>query len=61
LSELCTIISEDYSSRASGLPDLVIWDVSKSEERCMFVEVKGPGDSLMENQKVRLTDPPVRI
>jgi len=54
LSEICRIISEDYSSRASGLPDLIVWDTSKAKNRCMFVEVKGPGDSLQENQKTWL-------
>jgi VRR-NUC domain len=54
LAEICRIICEDYSSRAGGLPDLIVWDTAKAEKRCMFVEVKGPGDSLQENQKARL-------
>uniref|UniRef100_A0A2S2PDF8 Fanconi-associated nuclease n=1 Tax=Schizaphis graminum TaxID=13262 RepID=A0A2S2PDF8_SCHGA len=31
-----------------GMPDLVVWDISK--HKCMFVEVKGPNDKLSEKQ-----------
>ena len=42
---------EDYSSRTGGVPDLIVWN--EAEQTAKFVEVKGPGDSLQENQKVR--------
>jgi Fanconi-associated nuclease 1 len=32
------------------VPDLFVWNVL--DGICKFVEVKGPGDSLSENQKV---------
>ena len=41
---------EDYSGRCGGVPDLIVWN-SDSQD-CKFVEVKGPGDRLQENQKV---------
>ena len=46
---------EDYSARTSGVPDLIVWrdNENVAERRAMFVEVKGPGDTLQENQKVR--------
>lgn len=31
-----------------GMPDLVVWDVSR--HKCIFVEVKGPNDKLSERQ-----------
>jgi fanconi-associated nuclease 1 len=49
---MCQVIAEDYGNRTSGVPDLVIWNVAEST--CKFVEVKGPGDSLQENQKVSI-------
>ncbi|EGN95749.1 hypothetical protein SERLA73DRAFT_76815 [Serpula lacrymans var. lacrymans S7.3] len=50
LSVICRLLCEDYAGRGSGGPDLFIWDAQKT--LCKFVEVKGPGDSLQENQKV---------
>jgi fanconi-associated nuclease 1 len=50
LSVICRLLAEDYASRTSGVPDLVVWDAGKRE--CRFVEVKGPGDTERENQKV---------
>jgi Fanconi-associated nuclease 1 len=32
------------------VPDLFLW--RPEDNRAMFVEVKGPGDTLRENQKV---------
>jgi Fanconi-associated nuclease 1 len=52
LARLCTVLAEDYSLGTAGMPDLFVWDVAG--KRSMFVEVKGPGDTLQENQKVRL-------
>lgn len=45
------MLCEDYAGRAGGVPDLIIWDVQ--EGVCKFVEVKGPGDTVQENQKVK--------
>ncbi|KDQ19745.1 hypothetical protein BOTBODRAFT_125157 [Botryobasidium botryosum FD-172 SS1] len=50
LSVICRLLCEEYGHRRSGVPDLLIWKASTGEAR--FVEVKGPGDTLMENQKV---------
>ncbi|KAF8178661.1 hypothetical protein K438DRAFT_1681003 [Mycena galopus ATCC 62051] len=51
LSSICRLFCEDYHGRCSGAPDLVVWNPETKE--CKFVEVKGPGDNLAENQKVR--------
>lgn len=53
LSKICRLFCEDYRGRCSGVPDLIVWDYEKRLVR--FVEVKGPGDTPMENQKVRAT------
>ncbi|KAH7921382.1 hypothetical protein BV22DRAFT_1198248 [Leucogyrophana mollusca] len=50
LSVICRVFCEDYAGRCSGGPDLFLWNAEKGI--CKFVEVKGPGDSLQENQKV---------
>ena len=34
----------------SGIPDLLVW--KSKDSKIKFVEVKGPGDGLSENQKV---------
>ena len=50
MSTICKLFCEDYKGRRSGGPDLFIW---KAEEQlCRFVEVKGPGDTPQENQKL---------
>ena len=53
LACLCRVLCEDYAQRGSGVPDLFIWNYA--EKHCKFVEVKGPGDKLQENQKVRIS------
>lgn len=53
LACLCRVLCEDYAQRGSGVPDLIIWNYA--EKHCKFVEVKGPGDRLQENQKVRVS------
>ncbi len=53
LACLCRVLCEDYAQRGSGVPDLFIWNYA--EKHCKFVEVKGPGDRLQENQKVRVS------
>ncbi|KIJ69190.1 hypothetical protein HYDPIDRAFT_144969 [Hydnomerulius pinastri MD-312] len=50
LSVICRILCEDYASRGSGGPDLFLWNPEKGS--CKFAEVKGPGDTLQENQRV---------
>jgi Fanconi-associated nuclease 1 len=50
LACLCRVLCEDYAQRGSGVPDLFLWNYA--EKHCKFVEVKGPGDKLQENQKV---------
>ncbi|KAF7351105.1 Fanconi-associated nuclease [Mycena sanguinolenta] len=50
LSSICRLFCEDYDGRHSGGPDLIVWNPETKE--CKFVEVKGPGDSLQENQKL---------
>ncbi|PCH37697.1 hypothetical protein WOLCODRAFT_113993 [Wolfiporia cocos MD-104 SS10] len=49
LAVICRLLAEDYSGRVGGVPDLTIWNCEKGE--CKFVEVKGPGDVLRENQR----------
>ncbi|KAH9945856.1 uncharacterized protein BXZ73DRAFT_86110 [Epithele typhae] len=51
LSTICCVMCEDYTSRTGGVPDLIVWHEEEGWAR--FVEVKGPGDTLQENQKVR--------
>lgn len=50
LAFVCRTLAEDYANRTAGLPDLFLW--KKESATCKFVEVKGPGDNLQENQKV---------
>ncbi|KIK92306.1 hypothetical protein PAXRUDRAFT_830065 [Paxillus rubicundulus Ve08.2h10] len=50
LSVICRVLCEDYAFRSSGGPDLFLWNPVKGT--CKFVEVKGPGDTLQENQRV---------
>ncbi|KAI0748550.1 VRR-NUC domain-containing protein [Daedaleopsis nitida] len=50
LMAICQLMCEDYAGRTAGVPDLIIWH--EEERWAKFVEVKGPGDSLQENQKV---------
>lgn len=53
---ICRLFCEDYSGRGAGVPDLCVWNAE--EGKCKFVEVKGPGDRLQENQKVRCSSFP---
>lgn len=50
LSVICHLLCEDYAGRSSGGPDLFLWNGDTG--KCKFVEVKGPGDTLQENQKL---------
>ncbi|KAH9832914.1 VRR-NUC domain-containing protein [Rhodofomes roseus] len=47
---ICRLMCEDYAGRTGGVPDLIVWHSATRESK--FVEVKGPGDKLQENQKV---------
>ena len=51
LSQICKIFSEEYGHRTGGMPDLCLWKYTVSERRCLFSEVKGPGDRLSETQE----------
>ncbi|KAI0723944.1 hypothetical protein C8T65DRAFT_714858 [Cerioporus squamosus] len=50
LVAICRLMCEDYAARTGGVPDLIVWN--EEEQWAKFVEVKGPGDNLQENQKV---------
>ncbi|KAJ8454885.1 hypothetical protein ONZ45_g19130 [Pleurotus djamor] len=50
LAKICTLFCEDYNGRSSGVPDLILWN--PETKACKFVEVKGPGDTERENQKL---------
>lgn len=50
MSVICRLFCEDYGGRSSGGPDLFVWNAEK--RKCKFVEVKGPGDTPQENQKL---------
>ncbi|KAI0053972.1 hypothetical protein FA95DRAFT_1551753 [Auriscalpium vulgare] len=50
LASICRVLCESYAGHCSGLPDLFLWN--HKTRHCKFVEVKGPGDRLQENQKV---------
>ncbi|KAG1858038.1 hypothetical protein DFJ58DRAFT_726755 [Suillus subalutaceus] len=50
LSMICHLLCEDYAGRRSGGPDLFVWNADTG--KCKFIEVKGPGDTLQENQKL---------
>ncbi len=52
LASLCRNFACSFRYFRSGGPDLVLW--STEANRCMFVEVKGPGDRLSEKQIVWL-------
>lgn len=54
LSVICKLFCLDYAARASGGPDLVLWNYE--QRKCKFVEVKGPGDTARENQVVWVQD-----
>ena len=51
MSQICKIFSEEYGHRTGGMPDLCLWKYRDTEKRCLFSEVKGPGDRLSETQE----------
>ncbi|KAI0372954.1 hypothetical protein BV20DRAFT_1034206 [Pilatotrama ljubarskyi] len=50
LAVICRLMCEDYAGRTGGVPDLIVRN--EKDGWAKFVEVKGPNDSLQENQKV---------
>ncbi|KAG2013336.1 hypothetical protein CC2G_010258 [Coprinopsis cinerea AmutBmut pab1-1] len=50
LASICKLFCEDYTGRCSGAPDLIAWNAQ--HRICKFIEVKGPGDTPQENQKL---------
>ncbi|CAN1182436.1 Fanconi-associated nuclease 1 homolog [Linum perenne] len=56
LASLCRILAEDYRSWSSGMPDLLLWRFHEEGNRgeVKLVEVKGPRDSLSEQQRAWL-------
>ncbi|GAA5840395.1 hypothetical protein JCM11251_006549 [Rhodosporidiobolus azoricus] len=52
LAAVLTVFAEEYGHRTGGIPDLCLWNPTL--RRVLFAEVKGPGDTLSETQKVWL-------
>ncbi|BGP13581.1 hypothetical protein JCM10213v2_001513 [Rhodosporidiobolus nylandii] len=52
LAAILTVFVEEYGHRTGGIPDLCLWN--PSTHRVLFAEIKGPGDTLSETQKVWL-------
>ncbi|KAI8883044.1 hypothetical protein K501DRAFT_219991 [Backusella circina FSU 941] len=50
LASLCKLLFEEFDQRSSGMPDLCCWNYK--EKKCLFSEVKGPGDRLSDTQKL---------
>ncbi|KAJ1653903.1 hypothetical protein IWQ61_006071 [Dispira simplex] len=50
LAGICHTLARDYRHNRSGLPDLCLWHPSKGTFKA--VEVKGPGDTLSETQRI---------
>ncbi|KAL7295466.1 hypothetical protein TKK_0011118 [Trichogramma kaykai] len=49
---ICERLVTNYRLWRSGFPDIIVWNVVNST--CKIVEVKGPGDSLSQKQKLWL-------
>ncbi|EEF44170.1 conserved hypothetical protein [Ricinus communis] len=55
LASLCRHLSQDYRSWSSGMPDLFLWRFQgEYRGEAKLVEVKGPKDSLSEQQQAWL-------
>ncbi|GAA6016966.1 hypothetical protein JCM10207_007864 [Rhodosporidiobolus poonsookiae] len=52
LAAILTVFVEEYGHRTGGIPDLCLWN--PVTRRVLFAEIKGPGDTLSETQKVWL-------
>ncbi|TRM59262.1 VRR-NUC domain-containing protein [Schizophyllum amplum] len=51
LRHICLLFCQDYAGRCGGVPDLIVWKMT-GDDRCKFVEVKGPGDRASDAQKL---------
>jgi fanconi-associated nuclease 1 len=51
LATVCKVIAQDYRSRGSGVPDLILWRC-KPQPRVMFSEVKSANDRLSDTQRL---------
>ncbi|KAJ2743157.1 hypothetical protein GGI20_003960 [Coemansia sp. BCRC 34301] len=49
LVAICKVLAREYRSKSSGFPDLCLWN--SATEKVMFVEVKGPNDTLSDSQR----------
>lgn len=58
LSKICEVQAQNYGQSGGGVPDLIVW--SLEQRYAKFVEVKGPGDTLSETQKVAYNNQPLR-
>lgn len=63
IGDICERLAGNYRQWRSGFPDLVVWkdggeegdeEEDGREGKVLFVEVKGPGDSLSEKQQLWL-------
>lgn len=52
IAKICERLATNYRNHSSGFPDLVMWNEAK--QKVIFVEVKGPGDSLSPKQELWL-------
>ncbi|KAH0612564.1 uncharacterized protein H6S33_008944 [Morchella sextelata] len=50
LGTICKVFCQEYRQRASGLPDLFLWNHKK--KLCMFSEVKSENDRLSDKQRL---------
>ncbi|TIA93489.1 hypothetical protein E3P81_00915 [Wallemia ichthyophaga] len=50
LAQIFRVLCQDWDHRTGGMPDLVLWRTDTHTAK--FAEVKGPGDTLSETQKV---------
>ncbi|TIA86933.1 hypothetical protein E3P99_03517 [Wallemia hederae] len=50
LAQIFRVLCQDWDHRTGGMPDLVLWRMDTRTAK--FAEVKGPGDTLSETQKV---------
>ncbi|KAF8014411.1 hypothetical protein BT93_H0284 [Corymbia citriodora subsp. variegata] len=55
LASLCRLLSQDYRTWSSGMPDLLLWQFhGEYRGEAKLVEVKGPNDRLSEQQRAWL-------
>ncbi|EIM21182.1 hypothetical protein WALSEDRAFT_57755 [Wallemia mellicola CBS 633.66] len=50
LAQIFRVLCQDWDNRTGGMPDLILWRMDSHTVK--FAEVKGPGDTLSETQKV---------